>query len=564
MRDFFKNRLLELLHKDTLDSYRVKVNNANSLLHELYHLLFDWKVGKIKRFETVQYTCMELLDQLKNDECISYGEYEKDCIIEELKKLESKDEKNTSWDYIQYLIFRLIDINKDAYLERLFLKVTLGIKENACQANFIQLDRLLNCLIAELIRIGYSKNFLYIITKSAFARKDGIEFDCSFEKYKIRLLEKKKEIFHVFFKLIFDKTETIPDNTELIKSIPTELITAKAQQTNSAFFEQTERTRFLHFEENVLDANTSLAESKLKLSTFLDKIHLSLGIVQVEVNKSTYITNTNNSKGRCIYTDFVVDGTSIDTVPYEKIDHALSSIYSSSIISADVKDRINCSLRHFRLGNDARDMEQKFINYWIGLEYIFSVPEKDSSTFTRIKEYLPIVLLCGYMKRNFIYINNLVMRDKDREGYLGINIWDYDETMLNELIEKSPSSLIKFRLSKTKSLLIGNSEKRKDYLKRHENHLVWHIVRLYRLRNELIHDAAIKNNIVQVTSNLRYYLAYMLNQIIHYFCNITESEVKSDYTINDFFYEYKLLYHNIKKNYNKDIIFNVAIETYIS
>lgn len=156
------------------------------------------------------------------------------------------------------------------------------------------------------------------------------------------------------------------------------------------------------------------------------------------------------------------------------------------------------------------------------------------------------------------------MRDKDREGYLGINIWDFDETMLNELIEKSPSSLIKFRLSKTKSLLIGNSEKRKDYLKRHENHLVWHIVRLYRLRNELIHDAAIKNNIVQVTSNLRYYLAYMLNQIIHYFCNITESEVKSDYTINDFFYEYKLLYYNIKKNYNKDIIFNVAIETYIS
>lgn len=564
MRDFFKNRLLELLHKDTLDSYRVKVNNTNSLLHELYHLLSDWKVGKIKRFETIQYTSLELLDQLKNDKCISYGEYEKELVIEEFGKLNSKDEKSISLDYIQYLSFRLIDINKDAYLENLFLKVTLGIKENSCQKNFIELDGLLNCLIAELIRIGYSKSFLYIISKSAFAKEDKIEFEASFEKYRVRLLEKKKEKFHVFFKLIFDKTDSIPNNTELINFIPIEFITAKAQQTNSAFFEQTDKTRFLHFEENVLDANTSLAESKMKLSTFLDKIHLSLGIIQVEVNKSTYITNKFNSKGRCVYTDFVVDGTSVDSIPYEKIDHALSSIYSSNIISADVKDRINCSLRHFRLGNDARDMEQKFINYWIGLEYIFSVPEKDSSTFTRIKENLPIVLLCGYMKRNFIYINNLAMRDKDREGYSGINIWDFDETMLNELIEKSPSSLIKFRLSKIKSLLIGNSEKRKDYLKRHENHLVWHIVRLYRLRNELIHDAAIKNNIVQVTSNLRYYLAYMLNQIIHYFCKITESEVKTDYTINDFFYEYKLLYHNIKKNHKKDIIFNVAVETYIS
>jgi hypothetical protein len=113
MINFFKNRLLELLHKDTLDSYRVKVNNSNSLLYEIFQLLNDWKDGKIKQFETVQNSCEELLESLKFDECFSYGKYEKQTIIDELEVLKKKtNEKDLNLGFAQHMLFHLIELNK--------------------------------------------------------------------------------------------------------------------------------------------------------------------------------------------------------------------------------------------------------------------------------------------------------------------------------------------------------------------------------------------------------------------------------------------------------------------
>jgi hypothetical protein len=560
MINFFKNRLLELLHKDTLDSYRVKVNNSNSLLYEMYQLLDDWKAGKIKQFETVQNSCDELLDSLKFDECFSYGEYEKQIVIDELEVLKKKtNEKELNLGFIHHILFHLIGLNKEKYLDRLFTEIDAGLKEDANQENFIKMDKLLNSFVAELIRIGYSKYFLYNISKKAFSEDN--KFNDSFDVYKNRLLKKEKELFHIFFKLFFDKTDSIPSRLDLLSEIAANFISQKAKNTNRTFFVCDDKTRFLHFEEKVLDANTALMDAKLKLSTFLDKIHLTMDVVQIDVYKLTYITTaTNSKKGNCKNTDYIVDGFIGKRNTFDKIESVLTSISNNIIISEDVKDRIYCSLRHFRLGNYARDLEEKFINYWIGLEYIFSSPEKDASTFTRIKLNLPIILLCGYMKRNFLYINAGVRVEKDQAGFANKELWNLDEEQIDTLIASSSSSLTKYRLSKIKSLVTGNSDKRKDYLKLHENHLNWHIVRLYRLRNELIHDAAIKNNIMQVTSNLRYYLVYTLNQILYYFSQIEGSDIKSKFNIDDFFYEYTLFYKNIKRNYDKNLIFSIPIE----
>lgn len=52
--DFFRLRMVEALHKDTLDSFRVRANNALTILDELSLLLKAWIGGNIKRFETVE------------------------------------------------------------------------------------------------------------------------------------------------------------------------------------------------------------------------------------------------------------------------------------------------------------------------------------------------------------------------------------------------------------------------------------------------------------------------------------------------------------------------------
>ncbi|MDR0604688.1 MAG: hypothetical protein LBG80_10335 [Bacteroidales bacterium] len=135
-----------------------------------------------------------------------------------------------------------------------------------------------------------------------------------------------------------------------------------------------------------------------------------MDFIQIEVYKSAYITTEPHSqKGKCAHTDYIVDGYKGKRNTFVKIEEVLTSISNNTIIAEDVKDRIYCALRHFRLGNYAQDLEEKFINYWIGLEYIFSSPEKDASTFARIKKIAGNLTVWIHEKKFYVYKQSVVM-----------------------------------------------------------------------------------------------------------------------------------------------------------
>ena len=74
---------------------------------------------------------------------------------------------------------------------------------------------------------------------------------------------------------------------------------------------------------------------------------------------------------------------------------------------------------------------------------------------------------------------------------------------------------------------LRNKDSIKTYLTRHKKNIEQHITRIYRLRNELIHEAAIKQDIANVTSNLRSYLIFILNQLIFHFSASNYYDMKS-------------------------------------
>ena len=58
-----------------------------------------------------------------------------------------------------------------------------------------------------------------------------------------------------------------------------------------------------------------------------------------------------------------------------------------------------------------------------------------------------------------------------------------------------------------------------------------HFTRIYRMRNEIVHDAITDSNYEQIASNLKYYLTFILNGIIDYLYNSTNSQSIEDYFI---------------------------------
>ena len=210
-------------------------------------------------------------------------------------------------------------------------------------------------------------------------------------------------------------------------------------------------------------------------------------------------------------------------------------------LSKDIQDRLYSALRHLRIGDQQTEIEQRFINYWIALEFIFASPRSSESTFERIKKYLPEILECCYVKRNILYINKWLRGKKVLEDQTS---WDTLSDKDKEVIIRRVDILTKYRLLKLKARMC-HKDKTKEYIKNHRNNLEYHITRIYRLRNELIHEAAIKQDMVNVTSNLRFYLVFTLNQLIVFLIEREDSTRELD--ISHFLGKFNILSKYLKK-----------------
>ena len=211
------------------------------------------------------------------------------------------------------------------------------------------------------------------------------------------------------------------------------------------------------------------------------------------------------------------------------------------------------ALRHLRVGDSSPELEQKFINYWIALEFIFSSSEAKESTFTRLKINLINILTSCYAKRNLLSLNETLI--SKREITSGTLYWERPD--VEDFINNIGSPLIRYRLKVMKANLFKDKEKTKSFISKHESNLLWHLARIYRLRNELIHEAAIKHDIENVTSNLRYYLVFLLNQLIVYFENVQPGK---SVTLENFFYDYESWKKRIMEEYNFNTIMSVPVE----
>lgn len=213
-QEFFKLRMTEILHKDTLDSYRVKANNVMSLLIEFRGVLENWTLGNIKNYQTVSYCLEECADLIKKDTCLDFSFYDKDLFIEEFSiyDKEQRADKNilvSATMKLKTYVEMCISINKTIYLERLLDKIRqqLFFEGTIDEANFSptlrEFDAYVSSFACELLRKGFSKKYLYSFFKYFKQNKYRIPFREAFDKMCSTLVSGEKKRYTVVFKLNF-------------------------------------------------------------------------------------------------------------------------------------------------------------------------------------------------------------------------------------------------------------------------------------------------------------------------------------------------------------------------
>lgn len=566
---FFKRRMVELMNSHTLDSYRVRTNNSLAILRELSYVLRSWVDGNVKRFETVEYCIDECKSLLNNDQFINNDNNIKTVFLEVLNDYvkESKSKKDELIiDKSEKLIFwadEIYNTNDSSYLGVLLNAIrSLVMADDEFQdedfmTRFSSFDSLLSSFACELLRRGYSKVFLYKYFKTMSVNRNHLPFEVSFNRMYDKFINPNSNNYKVIIRLEFNTKQAADIATDhldsLLEIIPEE--TAGIDKLPNYYRNGIGNIRFFIIDEEALDSHSAAIKANDELQIQLDSQQEHIKDMKLP-SQALVLQNVGDDIKLMTERFFILDtGGEFMRFEENRLHQELENIRNNNI-EKDVKDRLMASLRHLRIGDGQTDIDQQFVNYWIALEFMFSSSSKNDNTYQRIKDHLVSILSTCYLKRNLLYIKNwLVKTNLILEGD------DIVATINNDgFVNDLENILLKYRMKKLKSHII-NRDSIKKYVDLHKSNLLQHLSRIYRLRNELVHEAAIKQDIVNVTSNLRFYLVFVINQMVGFFSDVENDESKK--TMLKFFWNYEkhemLILKSQDRNEKLKSIMNVKI-----
>ena len=567
---FFKRRMVELMNSHTLDSYRVRTNNSLAILRELSYVLRSWVDGNVKRFETVEYCIDECKSLLNNDQFINNDYNIKIVFLEVLNDYvkESKSKKDELIiDKSEKVIFwadEFYNTNDSSYLGVLLNAIrSLVMTDDEFQdedfmTRFSSFDSLLSSFACELLRRGYSKVFLYKYFKTMSVNRNHLPFEVSFNRMYDKFINPNSNNYKVIIRLEFNTKQAADIATDhldsLLEIIPEE--TAGIDKLPNYYRNGIGNIRFFIIDEEALDSHSAAIKANDELQIQLDSQQEHIKDMKLP-SQALVLQNVGDDIKLMTERFFILDtGGEFMRFEENRLHQELENIRNNNNIEKDVKDRLMASLRHLRIGDGQTDIDQQFVNYWIALEFIFSSSSKNDNTYQRIKDHLVSILSTCYLKRNLLYIKNwLVKTNLILEGD------DIVATINNDgFVNDLENILLKYRMKKLKSHII-NRDSIKKYVDLHKSNLLQHLSRIYRLRNELVHEAAIKQDIVNVTSNLRFYLVFVINQMVGFFSDVENDESKK--TMLKFFWNYEkhemLILKSQDRNEKLKSIMNVKI-----
>lgn len=563
--DYFKQRMVELFDHNTLDSYRVRTCNTISILFELKILIEGWLIGNVKRGETVGLCAEEAIMHLRNDEWIDYSFFDKEKFLDKIEAYQRnvskiKDNKDKTERDIQdanctlRLVSTFIEKNDQIYLQ----KLVSAIEEDLFNATIYSdndfvpviesLDIKLSKMATELIRRGYSDRSLYFYFRSVKTNANGISFQDAFDQIKNKLCTVNPHKYTVIVRL--ESNKTIPHVDHLENEVPAQYID-QLGDAFKGFLKRHERKRFFVTNVKAADMYSALNNARTQLSQILDRNIMG----NIQISNQAIVTYKkgrsfiNNSISYYYDNDNNQSSSNQLTIIMKQID-------DSTVISQEIKDRLNTALRHLRVGDSQTEIEQRFLNYWIGLEFIFATPKSGDSTYSRMVTMFPQIKTLYYLKRN---IEDLDLRLKERGLLDNQSFASLSDNEIDDAFNQTQDILLKYRIKCMKSNL-HHRDKIEKYLKRHIKNLTWHLSRIYYLRNELVHEAAIKQRMDSITNNLRSYLVFMLNLLLDY-CkqNYRRRNSNNVVVMDAFFWSNQILWEKCTPEYKKEEILSISM-----
>ena len=473
----FVQRWMELLHPLTMDTYSAKLLNSHLALQEMQKVIIEILQSQVKYFNLIE-VWDETREIVINDPVI---ENKSPLLFNLSKKRLTQGPKDNPADLNKALriIKSILKI-----LEPNYLNWTLQlIEETFCTQNDVLCQKLASILATEVLQYR-DVHSLYDLAY-LFDSEHSPSFEEAMTKFN-NVITKGEESFNIYLGVTGSSTvlERFCEQFKIEFSSKDQLVTLGLPP------ERTSINSFVSFGVQAYDYRSAFKVALFRFRKYIDlyEFYHQKNIPNLE-RKFISMQPTHPEKGWKI-TPIVDDSTNVTSDLEQQLLQTIS-LFENVGLSKDSYIRLRGLIQYINLSKKAYSQEVSFLNSWVALE---SFTKMEGDTIKNIKEFIPPIICIRYpykLLKNFI-------EDSKRNGireFRSIDPWELlsilknDTTRYNYLLnECNTNELIGFRFKELKNIF-NNGKNLFTAIDCHKKNLEWHLQRLYRIRNAIVHSA---------------------------------------------------------------------------
>lgn len=404
--------------------------------------------------------------------------------------------------------------------------------ENLSEENKKNIYFLTRMLITELVNGGYSKEFVYLIINKVF-------FDSS---NKVTCSRKTLDTFFSFFNwkaneyiVLFGTNKKGSIIFNYVKNFdieePDEELKKKLnlQRKNDMIVKVSvkELDEYVAFREAYKEVNKLL--SLHRINQHAGKEYVTKRAVVRMLDEDRNIVNEFNIK-------------SPDNLMKRKGNISdIQTTYENAILIDTIKPS-DTFFKALELHNGAienKNLSNQLLNLWTILEIVVDTKRDNEDKINTI-----CTILCSVLNRSYLYENieqllldinacteygiedilsviNITKQHEDindvEKFTLLLSLKEYEELLENLLCLLNEYPLLKYRIKQFSNNILTDSKSLYEYLERHENKIRWHVMRIYRNRNMIVHDGTSMSYRDIIVENLHFYVDALFDTIIEYY-----------------------------------------------
>lgn len=185
---------------------------------------------------------------------------------------------------------------------------------------------------------------------------------------------------------------------------------------------------------------------------------------------------------------------------------------------------------------DCKDISNQLLNLWTIIEILIATKRDNEDRINTICNVLGSIL-----NRNYLYsqMEQMLIDIKQCSEFDQLSVFDsFKEMEIGEIekltlllsLEKYSSEreqlrsclsgfpLLQHRIDKFSNCVFKDSKSIYDFLNRHNKKIHWHIMRIYRNRNMIVHNGSYMPYRDLLVENLHFYVDSLLDTLIQYYC----------------------------------------------